>query len=352
MALVALEGFDFYNGVAANSLTAPSLQMKWLVATTTGVSLVTGRFGGQAVRCSPGAAITNQRITKSNYTSGCAFGWAGRCPTMPTSNVLTGFWALRSSTNVFQMGVRVNNLGGLDVYRMSSGIAGTLLGSTANGLITANNWFYLEMEVVPSTTVGRVTLFLNGTQVLNLTGVNNLNAGASTDIGVFELNNVNGGSTATFDTDDWYEADAATRIGEGKVEPLRPSADTATKNWTPSSGSNNYDRVNETLSDGDTTYVQASSVGDQDLYDIGNLGTSPAAIYGVQVSMIGRKTDAATRAIALTVKSGATSSQGPDYTLGSTYDKFERMLTQDPNTSAAWTVSGVNALQIGPKVTV
>lgn len=359
MALVAVDGFDLYNGVAAPTLTAPSFQTKWTSqgGAGSGYSLVAGRFGGQALRVSASGNAIATRVLSSNYTSGLSVGFAFRINGLPTGtgfNALVSYlWGFQSSSAAWQFGVRPTATGSLEVTRASSQSGATVIGTTANGLIVSGNWYYLEIEADLSTTVGRVTLYLNGAQVLNLTGVNNLNAGAGTDVGLFVYQFTNGSTgMGTGDLDDWYEASTSTRVGEGKVETLRPSADTATKNWTPDTGVVNFSRVNETLADGDTSYVQASTVGTLDLYDLGDLSSTPAAIYGVQVAGFARKTDAGTRSIALSVKSGATSSDGSNFALGSSYSKLERMLTTDPNTSAAWGTTAVNALQSGPKVTV
>ena len=93
-------------------------------------------------------------------------------------------------------------------------------------------------------------------------------------------------------------------------------------------------------------------MGDVDTYGFGDLGSTPSTIDAVQLTAFAEKTDAAARSIALQAKSGATTSDGGNFSLAATYGKFERLLTTDPNTSAAWGASAVNALQGGPKVTV
>jgi hypothetical protein len=110
--------------------------------------------------------------------------------------------------------------------------------------------------------------------------------------------------------------------------------------------------VDDPQANGDTDYVQGSNVGDTDRYDFTNLSSIPATIDAVQVVAFAQKTDAATRAIALQVKSGATISDGANLSLAVGYQRFERLLTSDPNGSIAWTGANVNALQGGPKIAV
>jgi hypothetical protein len=63
---------------------------------------------------------------------------------------------------------------------MSADTAGTLLGTMPAGTLVLNVFHYIEVEMVISTTVGRVTIFVDGVQKLNLTGVNTANGGVGT----------------------------------------------------------------------------------------------------------------------------------------------------------------------------
>ena len=63
-----------------------------------------------------------------------------------------------------------------------------------------------------------------------------------------------------------------------------------------------------------------------------------------------QKGDAGARSGQVQVKSGATTVQSTALVLATTWQWSERVDTVDPNTSAGWTNSAVNALQIGPVV--
>ena len=66
--------------------------------------------------------------------------------------------------------------------------------------------------------------------------------------------------------------------------------------------------------------------------------------------MCARKDDAATREVRCRVKSGAASANGALLALTASYVYYRDIFETDPNTSAAWTSGGVNAIQIGPEV--
>jgi hypothetical protein len=117
------------------------------------------------------------------------------------------------------------------------------------------------------------------------------------------------------------------------------------------STTNNYQGVQDTYdTDADVSYVTASTVGDFDLYDISNYPVANANIKAVNQIVWAKKTDATARTMNLTTKSGATTTDSSAVTLATTYAGYSRIYETDPNTSTAWTVSGVNALQIGQKV--
>lgn len=337
--ILITDGFDMYNGTG----TGTGVQSRWVSAL--GV-MTAGRFGGQAMTVSQGHGnFGSMYLPLPSAQSQVAIGFAiymNNIPASGSQQQVPGEWQLNSGATGL-VGFNPNINGGIDVYRLNGNV---LLGSTANNILSAGQWGYLEMEIVLSATVGRVTLYLNGTQVLNLTGVNNVN-GALVTADRFTLNHF--GDGFYYLMDDLYILDTAAKIGECRIETLRPSGDN-TKVFTPDSGTTNYNRVNETLVDGDTSYVQAAAVGNRDLYGITALSSTPANIYAVNVVSFARKTDATARQLNNSIKSGTTDSDGANLTLLSAYGRLDRIIPNDPNTSAAWSPPAVNALLIGPKV--
>ncbi len=344
MTAVLIDGFDLYNGVGANT----GLAAKWTITGTP--SMVSGRFGGQAAKVnqsSNGVNIT--RPFPANYAS-FAVGFGFRLVTFAG---LTGspypMCSFHDSIPTIQCGLRVTATGAIEANRYTSDSAGTVLGTSSAGVIAANTWHYIECEVTISDASGVFKVYVDGVQVLNLTSVdtkNTANAYASS-IKFGASANI----TQNIDIDDLYVNDAATKLGERRVETLYPTSDVA-QGFARSSGAVNYSLVDEAQVNGDTDYVQGSTVGDVDTYGFGDLSGSPATIDAVQFTSFAVKTDATARSIALQIKSGATTSDGSNYALAASYTKIERLTTVDPNTAAAWTAANVNAVQGGPKVTV
>jgi hypothetical protein len=343
MALVLADGFDLYNGTGTNT----GMQSKWTQSGSGTYALVSGRLGGQAARVTSTAGpvlASWLRVMPSQYSS-FTVKFAFRAASVQNHLGLILFEEAASGQHC---GLEVTSTGALAAGRYTAISTRTVLGTaSAAGVIISNTWHFIEVDVTISDTVGEMTVRVDGAQVLNLTGQDTRNGGT----GVFDRLRIQSNNAFTFsqDFDDVLVYDAF-HNGIRRVTPLRPSSDTATKNFTPDTGTANYSRVNETLVDGDTSYVQGT-LSAVDLYNFGSLTTNPTSIDGVQLSAFAESTDAFARRLALEGKFGATTSDGTDFSLSTNYTKLERLLTVNPNTSAAFITSEVNAIQAGPKVT-
>lgn len=100
------------------------------------------------------------------------------------------------------------------------------------------------------------------------------------------------------------------------------------------------------------SYVFESVVGEEDLYTYPALSVPPSAIYAVAVKAIIAKSDAGTKTVSMRMKSGSTDSAGSTSSAAPTtsYGWLTSNFPLDPNGSAAWTFSALNAAQAGVKV--
>jgi hypothetical protein len=332
MAVVFIDGFDSY---------ATSTDMgtdRWLVTTAPG-SFVTGRFGGQAVSLQRGSAgggdITALLPSAlSALTVGVAFETTemltARSVMIFKNNTTTILTLFKTATNTLQLvrGATVNT---------------NILAETSAFLVSGI-WYYVEIELVRNASTGSVNFYINGS--LNGSG-SSLNTGAS-DIDRVNLAVANSGVNVWYD--DLYVLDVATRLGEHRVETLRPTSDTAQIDFTPSTGTNHAALVDETVYNGDTDYNASGTVGHKDRYNMGDLSSTPPTISAVQVNIFAKKDDATTRQIRSNLKSGATTANGATKTVLSTYQATADIYALDPNGSIAWTAAAVNALEAGVEV--
>lgn len=348
MTVLQTEGFDAYNGTGVS----PGLQAKWVVVgAATSVSLVAGRFGGQALRVA--STVNNVKMwcrPLPSAVSALAGGFAFRASSLPTGNGCTIAGWITSALTIWQNILQLNNDGSLTASRAGPSTASAPLGSSVAAVIVANTWHYIEYELVISDTVGVFKVWVDNVLVINLTNVDTRNGTPTTVEHVAYGNSVNNVSgSGNNDFDDHYATDGS-RLGERRIETLRPAADTATKAFTPNSGTANFSRVNETLVDGDTSYVQGSTVGNRDLYTLGALSSTPSTIDAVNVVSFAEKTDATARTLYNSVQSAGTDSDGSAMALAASYTRLDRIIELDPNGGGAWTASRVNGLLVGPKI--
>ncbi len=343
MAILLIDGFDVYNGVQTNI----GLQASWNCTDTSYLSMAAGRFGGQAVQVADGGSGTTPSMYKVfTASSAVTYGFALYVTELNTEWDVAAAWhvGLRSDTTNYVQ-ILFNTIAGITLKTST-----TTLGTSAPGLFTAGNWYYIEVQHTINDATGAVTVYVNGVSVIAVTNVDTKPAASAT------VNNImfqNGGGTSvtygTFRYDDFYLTDTATKLGESRVETLYPSADTATDEWTPLSGTDNYAMVDEAQCDGDATYVYSLGPA-TDNYAFGNLSDNPSVVHAVQAVTFAKKTDTSVRDIYLQTVSGATTSDGSAYQLLSEYTRFNRIMATDPNTAAAWTYTNVNAIVGGPKI--
>ena len=144
-----------------------------------------------------------------------------------------------------------------------------------------------------------------------------------------------------------------TFLGQVVIESILPTSEGDSSDWTPAEGTDNAAMVDDIPPDDDTTYVQSNTEDAEDLYDYANLSTiTTETILGLQIN-----TDVRMNAfpgdldLYQSVKSGSTTSDGAPKNIASDdYEVATRILETDPDTSSAWTTSGINATQFGIKV--
>lgn len=137
-------------------------------------------------------------------------------------------------------------------------------------------------------------------------------------------------------------------LGDCHIEGSLPDGAGDSTQWTPSSG-NNYQAVDETAPDGDSTYIESETAGHKDLYSHSDLTRITGSIVGVQVNMVGRLTKAATpRTVKAKAKSGTAEGDGANYQYDSTdYRNAIGIFESNPDTTAPWTVTEINSAQFG-----
>jgi hypothetical protein len=313
---------------------------KWTWAINPTVGPAAGRFGN-------GARLTStsnyfQRLLDNQAT--WILGFAFRGSSVSGGDALCAF--LDGATVHCGIGV-ASGTGQLFAWR---GTTGTVLAT--GPALTPNTWSYLEVKVTIHDTAGVFVVRVNGTTVINLSGVDTRNA-ANASANVVRIGATLTLGSVVFDYDDVYVFDASGSTnndfaGDCRVQQVLPTGAGATTAWTPSAG-NNYQCVDEAPPNGDADYVSSATAGQTDTYAFGDLAVT-GTVKAVQATAVCRKDDAGSRSIALVARPGGTDRVGATQAVADTYTAMTEIWNTNPDTAAPWTASEVNASSFGVRL--
>lgn len=238
-------------------------------------------------------------------------------------------------------------------FYVLTGAAGTVQW-TGPAEPSLSGWHYLEVYcLLGSGTSGIVSVQLDGATYYGAgVGINSNNAGGSA---ITSIQLGGGNNTQKMYVDDFYIRNLTgvgsfTWYGDVRIQTLAPTSDTSPNNGSPASGTSHYPMV-ASLPYNTSNYITlANTSGQEELYGFASLSGSPTSIFAVDVSFIVQKSDAGTASLEGVLSSGGTVSYGSSIAVTTSYQMFKAGYTIDPNTSAAWTASGVNAVKAGYKV--
>jgi hypothetical protein len=220
----------------------------------------------------------------------------------------------------------------------------TLRGTSATGVLIVDTWHHIEVQGdINNSGQGIVTV--DGIEVLNVSADF---ADTTTDYSSPVFYGDAGGNV--FD-DIIYQNDVSALpaiLGEHKIHTLLPSADTAQADWTGA-----FTDVDDPAgsSDGDTTFINATTLNDKSEFALGDLSESPTTVHAVQSVIEARKTDAGTIGVTHHIDSNGTEEAGTEFAAAETYGSHQAIHPLNPDGSVAWTETTVNALLVGVEIT-
>ncbi len=245
---------------------------------------------------------------------------------------------------------------------------------------------YLNMQVYTANSVSanetpnyQIVTLQNGQATFNLVGLTpSVGTWTQTSQGDFQGGTANQTDTATnpgnvildkftgnvtdsYDDETKIAASANVTVSGGQVklsfasgasanETLRPDSagdETNVDEQFPASGAN-WEKVDEAVSDNDTTYIQTNGGWQEDLYSTDNRTTGSGIINYVKVYMVGRSLDTPTRTGAYVhIKTNGVEYNGAEETVTTSYAAYSNQWTNNPQTGSAWSWDEIDALQIG-----
>lgn len=349
-----MDGFDHY--------ATADIAAKWSFMGTGSVQIdsTTFRNSGQALRISGSGGMVSKLTGQArNWCVGFAYYCPAGVPATLTADgaTLMGFGNNLEAPIGGQVGVGHLSDGKLHVAR--SEVYSTVLNApTELGVTTTvlnpSTWYYIEMRVFIDDTAGQIEVRVNGTTELNLTGIDTKHQASIDYASVFMFGG--GGSTgAVRRYDDFYmrtssssTAESGGFLGDVKVKPYYPNADGTYTAMTCSTGTTHYTLVDESVPN-TTDYVSSSTALTKDSYNFQD-ASETGSIKAVQVSAYAYKMDAGFRGAEVFIKSGATEVFGTSQPLSTTAKYVQKLWDQDPNTSADWSQTNLNAAEFGVRI--
>lgn len=235
---------------------------------------------------------------------------------------------------------------------------GALLASTA--AFSQDAWHVLEWHhLITSATTGTSEVWIDGVQGITFSGDVTASGTSGTTIAAIQFglcSTLGTGTSQYVAIDDIAVNDNLGtinngRVGDGRVLLLSPTGAGSSADLTRGGADSgaNWSQVEE-VPPSMTDFVYESVVGRRDLYGVADLPGGSWTINTVEALAYAQGSDVGGPQVAPTLKSGSTTAEGSAATLTTTPTYVRTQWETDPNTTAGWTPTAVNALEVGVTV--
>lgn len=351
MALLDQDGYDMYGTIAQFNQAVNQTTSATAINTTAGQQ----RTGRAALTVNANPSYVRRLFSSSGAMLCCGKGiyWI----TVTSSAVVRPIRFFSSSTSRSGLSFARDSSGRLTVGY--GGPTTNIASVTPTGVVLwtgtdsepVGSYQHYELKVVhKADTTGSWSLWRNGALVQAQSGVQTMvNASDDMDTVIGECQAAAGSG---FVEDDYYLVDDTGTENTDRLGPVRafysPPTGNDTAGWTPSAGTN-WQNVDDTTPDDDTTYNLATPSGlpKTDLFTRAALPAEATIIRAVKNIWRGRKEDAAVAEVRGLIKSGSSEGLGTTRALDTVHTYYSDIYQLDPATSAAFSPSAVNALLNG-----
>jgi hypothetical protein len=355
MALLWMDGFDHY-GTSSTGRTN-MLRGVYADVDASGFPLTTNpRNSTCSWGSSAGALATGLRrvfgAAKTTVGAAGAF-WLTNLPDTADLTILMSFLDI---DNVAQVSLTLETDGKLTARRgtLSEVQAGsaTTLGQTATSVFSAGVWHHIECKYVASQTVGTFTVKVDEVEVIAVTGADTVNT-SNVEASQVLFSRLSDTNVIPAYLDDIYAWDTSGSynndfIGDKDILPYYYDGDGATTAWVRNTGSTDYEAVDDTTQDGDTTYLQAATALDVEELELSTVPATVAGIVGIALINCMRKTQAgASNVTAAAVETGGAVSSGTDRPMTEEYTYYSDVIERNPvGGTPAWTATTLSAMKL------
>jgi len=335
--LIHLDGFDSYTNLADFSTEYSNAGGYF--------SISYGRFGGGCwyAQGSGNGGYFSRSISNTTQI------WTGFSVYFPNGQIQGNQVTFYSpSGQEFGLGISGQSI---YFYKTGVGLQTTILPANT---IRANMWNFIEFYYSYGTTTGNSQVWLNGVEIASFTG-NTANVGGNY-INAIIYGFEQPSSIAAFFgyIDDLYIIDATqgsntTRLGDCRIGTIVPASNASPNNGTPSSGAA-YSCVNEAQYNTTNYVTLTNATGQEELYNMTALPSTPTTVFGMRVLAVTDKSDAGAAFIYPICVSSSVEADGSSQAVSTSWARQYSIIENDPHISAAWTASSIAVVQCGAKV--
>lgn len=336
MAIDHMDDFKMYgtdttlmlNGIYAQVTNASLVEDPGIIETGTVLKL--SAFG------SPVSQI-RKVLNSTQTTAGLAARfWLSNLPI--DNNARMQLSETKTAANTSILSVGLDPTGRLRVYDSAL----VVLTTTTNPVVTANGWFHIEMKYTQTHVVVRV----EGAEVINF-------AHAVVAPAYAQVSTTNNGPASEPDlyTKDYVIWDGSGSLnndflGSVIVYGLVTTADAAL-NWTPVGAANGFSILDNSPPN-DASYISAPSPGIPAAYEgtMSDLPSDVSSVRAVMTKVRARKSDGGDGSLQNGVISGASTGNGANRPITTTFTYWQDVFETDPNTSSPWLKASVDAVKL------
>jgi len=261
-----------------------------------------------------------------------------------------------SSTSATQVTLALNATSKvLEVFRQSA--RDTLLASGSTPL-TADTWYHIGLHVVISDTVGVADVKLNDVSEISTSSLDTNNSGSNINTILLGISTEGGRGGATFYFDDFVVNDTSGSVANGwlgaiGVEMLTPSADGNYSAWTSTGGAVDYTELDDvasygSLPDDDTTTILSGTTDQRTSVALSDTTVS-GQVEGVMLCTYAKNSGAGGDQMSQGVRLSSTDYDSTAFAPSTSYAWHLDVLTTNPATSARWTTSEIDGMEMGWK---
>jgi hypothetical protein len=340
--------------------TLEQLEQKWNVITlqtnlsASGIESSSGPYGGRVLRLATNALNGSSRIRKTIGNSNIfstAFGLKKVLGSVEDRS-LTVAGLFNAGTE--QLSLRFSSGEKLGLYR------GTTLLVEVDHMFARGNWYHIRWKATISNSCPENSNQLqvigpNVNEIVTVPTSTVTRVVAEDSASILELGCVlsatgSGSTNREHHFSDLYcSNEEAVLLPNLRVHPLRPTANGATMQWTPNTGTA-WEATDDLTPDDDTTKISTDTDGHIALFEHAGLPTPAESVKAVQMAAWAKKDDAFDVNLEPTYRIGVDNFFVGKSAVGNAYAAVHSATSQDPNATDVWTEGVVNAMQIGVRV--